>query len=683
MSQLTTKLRSANLLAAATTVVTLSACAAVETQVFCAPEDPNCAESIGEDGGGRGGGGGGRDAGSRSDAGASGEDGGIDRPDDGSVLNPCDPRSCDETTAAGDPLTDTDGDRIPDCIEGSGDIDGDGLPNCADEDSDGDGISDMEEGTVDTDGDGIPNFLDTDSDGDTIPDRFEGNGDRDEDGIPNYLDTDSDGDGWGDAAEYGRDPGSGERPIDRDGDGDPDYLDIDSDGDGLIDSEELGCPTYTDRILPDSDGDGYTDLIEVAFGSNPCDPASDISTFVDFYFELPYLGARGNDILEFGTDVRDGDVVFNVDTTGSMSGEINQLKSSLSSTIIPALRSRLTTVGIGVSHFDDFPFGGWGSGGDFPFRMLQRVTLIDSDAQRGVNSLPLNNGGDYYESGFEALYQLVTGAGRNECSFNIPAAPADGTVGAAGFRPGVVPMIVHITDAPSHARNEGGYNCGATRAEALAALAAVGARVIGVASGSDARSDLEQIAGATSSVVPACAWDAARPGGCGAGQCCTGSNGSGRGADASGLCTLVFDISDSGGGLGASIVSGIESLLNFAPLDVTTRVRRDEDEFTASGVDTSLFLKSVIPVEARPGPAACAGAPTAIPADFDGDGVNDGFQNVSPGSTLLFEVDAWNDFQRANESPQVFVAYIDVMSGGSVVLDTRIVSILVPPDIKR
>ena len=44
------------------------------------------------------------------------------------------------------------------------------------------------------DGDGVPNYLDLDSDGDGIPDSVEGQKDSDGDGIPNYLDLDSDGD---------------------------------------------------------------------------------------------------------------------------------------------------------------------------------------------------------------------------------------------------------------------------------------------------------------------------------------------------------------------------------------------------------------------------------------------------------------------------------------------------------
>ena len=72
-----------------------------------------------------------------------------------------------------DPNVDSDGDGIPNGIEGSTDPDEDGLPNYLDADSDGDGLPDAIEGTADPDGDGIPNFLDTDSDGDGVPDETE------------------------------------------------------------------------------------------------------------------------------------------------------------------------------------------------------------------------------------------------------------------------------------------------------------------------------------------------------------------------------------------------------------------------------------------------------------------------------------------------------------------------------
>ena len=74
------------------------------------------------------------------------------------------------------------------------------------EDSDGDGIPDVVEGTLDLDGDGTPNLMDTDSDGDGVSDAVEyladfNASDPDHDGLPSYLDTDSDNDGFDDKVE--------------------------------------------------------------------------------------------------------------------------------------------------------------------------------------------------------------------------------------------------------------------------------------------------------------------------------------------------------------------------------------------------------------------------------------------------------------------------------------------------
>ncbi len=85
-----------------------------------------------------------------------------------------------------------------------------GVETSWDGDSDGDGIPDDVEGDVDSpdDADTVPNYLDEDSDGDGILDADEGTGDPDNDLIPNYLDLYSDADGWSDAEEdaAGTDP---------------------------------------------------------------------------------------------------------------------------------------------------------------------------------------------------------------------------------------------------------------------------------------------------------------------------------------------------------------------------------------------------------------------------------------------------------------------------------------------
>eukprot|EP01047_Picozoa_sp_COSAG01_P077982 COSAG01_NODE_14242_length_1478_cov_2.171139_1_plen_492_part_11 len=183
------------------------------------------------------------------------------------------------TASSGAAYVDADKDGIPDVIEGDSltDTDGDGSPDYLDEDSDGDGLPDAVEGLDDADGDGIPDYRDLDSpgssrdsDSDGIPDVIEGGGDPDADGIPNYIDTDSDGDGILDSMEG---------VNDQDSDDIPNFLDTDSDADGLLDSTEGGgdadgdaLADFLDNDTPgafqDSDSDGLPDIFE---GDNDVD----------------------------------------------------------------------------------------------------------------------------------------------------------------------------------------------------------------------------------------------------------------------------------------------------------------------------------------------------------------------------------------------------------------------------
>jgi len=85
----------------------------------------------------------------------------------------------------------------------------------------------------DLDGDSIPNYYDVDSDGDGIPDRLEGYTDYDGDKIPNFVDTDSNGNSVSDTTETGI---SFKYPSDIDGDGVYDFADLDTDGDMIPDT---------------------------------------------------------------------------------------------------------------------------------------------------------------------------------------------------------------------------------------------------------------------------------------------------------------------------------------------------------------------------------------------------------------------------------------------------------------
>ena len=555
----------------------------------------------------------------------------------------------------------------------------------------------------------VPND-DTDTDGDGIWDFIEGGLDPDRDGLPSLNDLDSDGDDVPDSAEYGRPAGSGQRGVDVDNDGTPDFLDRDSDGDSLLDNEETGCPGSTFRTEEDSDRDSYIDMVELAFGSDPCDSGSTIESLVDFFFTLPFEGPPDTGEFSIDTSLESGDVMFNMDVTGSMSGPISGLRSSLRTTIIPGLSSRIRDVAIGVSSFADFPCDTYGSPGDGVYRLRSRLTTDTTAAQRGTDLLSLEGGGDTPESGIESLYQIATGAGRpfTPCvdsgpGFSIPTFDAaagiipgiaDGTIGGAGFRDSQVKVVVHITDAVSQARGAGSPNSsvpyGASEAEAYAALTAIDAKVIGVAVGSQfipifpadypSLASQVNIARQTNAVVGTCAWGigADRPAGCSASQCCTGPAGAGE-APSGGTCPLVFKVLSSGIGgsasIDSSVIGGIQALLGGSLFDIRAVPRRDEVEFAASGIDTACFLSAVRPTTATA--SGCSGVPT--PADLDGDGALDGFRGVSPGATVNFQIEAQNDCVEQIGVPQVFSAYVDLITSDGGSLGTKLVTILVPP----
>ncbi|PKN56086.1 MAG: hypothetical protein CVU56_18060 [Deltaproteobacteria bacterium HGW-Deltaproteobacteria-14] len=209
-------------------------------------------------------------------------------------LDPTSPDTDNDGVFDGD--DDLDGDALSNRRETANgqrpvDTDGDGLPDALDGDSDDDGLPDWREGVVDVDSDGVGAWQDADDDGDGIPTwreldlaRADGvvsdgarfGGDVDRDGIPNYLDRDSDGDGAPDGPT-----GAGESVTDADQDGIPNYLDRD-DGDGPSgDPDRDGIPTADELRLGanplsrDSDGDGIGDADEIGSVVSPTDTDGD------------------------------------------------------------------------------------------------------------------------------------------------------------------------------------------------------------------------------------------------------------------------------------------------------------------------------------------------------------------------------------------------------------------------
>ncbi|CAN5813580.1 hypothetical protein BH11MYX2_BH11MYX2_24720 [soil metagenome] len=435
--------------------------------------------------------------------------------------------------------------------------------------------------------------------------------------------------------------------------------------------------------------------VHAAYNGAPADAQITVVSYrrtgaaTDFFFVLPFNDAAGNATkpLEFGTAVPALDVFFTMDTTFSMSEEINNLKNSVANTIIPGIKAAVADTHFGISSFQDFPVGGYGAAGDQPIVFLAALTDNAAAVSAAVGTLMLGNGNDIPEAGMEAIYQALTGEGLSAPSpTNVPAT-------ALNYRTSAMPVIVEITDALWHEPG-GTRNClgtsteysaattAHTRTQVKAALAGKCARTVGIATDAGhgaacgAQQDLEDFATTTGARVPPAAWDVGtRPAGCGATQCCTGPNGSGRAADGAGLCPLVYLTDSNGTGLGASVVTGIQMLARFAAFDVLATKAGIGTDVAGTALPsphtTADFIKAVTP-NAFTLPAA----PPIVPSPtFD----TTTFHGVTPGTKVKFDVNAYNDFVPQTANAQIFKASITVTAGGCTPLDSRDVLILVPP----
>jgi hypothetical protein len=636
------------------------------------------------------------------------------------------------------------------------DTDHNGLPDYLDPDNDGDGIVDLIELTAlgavvpanklanapDTDGDGIPDFLDLDSDGDGIDDASDGAVDTDGDLIPNYRDLDSDGDCIPDAIEG---------VADSDGDQAPDFVDTDSDNDGLIDGkEDKNCngvvdACETNRKKADTDGDGVSDLVEVAdCAAKPAaqqatcmcdasDPAVSPLTLGDFVFVVDYNLAPSptTETLNLSTDVSQADVIFSIDTTASMNGAINNLRTSLAG-LAAKVQTKIKSVAMGVLDFRDFT-----SPDPYVVQYDYRITTVSTAAgltgvQNALNALVTGDGVDLPEAGWEALYTIAGGPAKavtpsGTAAYNSvvnlgtinpttpPVGETQGTLGGAGFRAGAVPIVVTVSDAAWHDApgsqvagdaESGLYpfgiaeNGAPSRRQAITQLQSLNAHVIGIAglggpiSMADAKTRMLATAKETGAVVKPADFGpvGTRPAGCAITQCCTALAGAGEAAQADGSCPLAFQYDDNNGnGVSDAVVSGIVALANGLKFDIHVEAK-DVDPSTIDN-----FMLKLLPNLSGAGPAAMCITMTPSPlqdnftgpkAAAGGDGVLDTFPGIGGGQQICFDViPKMNTTVMNTNMPQMFRAQLQVkgIAGGATVnLGTpRDVFFLVPPKIKN
>jgi hypothetical protein len=234
-----------------------------------------------------------------------------------------------------------------------------------------------------------------------------------------------------------------------------------------------------------------------------------------------------------------------------------------------------------------------------------------------------------------------------------PAAWTCATLDAVGwpcFRPEAMPIIVQFGDEVFEG---GGGFCdpGHDADLAISALNAIDAHYIGVNSGAS-RPDMEVIAMGTGSVD-------------------------------SRDSPLVFDISPTGGGLGEQVVEAIEILASQVPVDVTALLRDDpSDAIDPVATFVTLFEASTEGGHRDPLDPSVVCVPGLLVEDryepFDGR--PDTFPGVLPGTAVCFEIRVGpNRTVPATREPQSFMARVDLVGGGTTVLDSIRIFFLVPP----
>lgn len=419
---------------------------------------------------------------------------------------------------------DSDNNGVPDLTEAGlnplepSDLDTDGLPDYRDPENDGDGIADVLElgaaQPLDSDQDGISDYLDDDSDGDGLLDRDEAMlspngtpGDQDADGIFNFRDKDSDADGFTDAQEAGdADPAT--LPRDTDSDGLPDFLDQDSDGDAILDAQEASH--NTDPYLHDTDGDGYSDGGELAANTNPTGASSVPS---GLYVVVPQRSITAAN-FDFKAEIGRADVVFVLDSTGSMGPTLTTLADNFA-TVVEEISSLIPDAAFGVATFQDYNYPGTGGYPDKPFKLYQQVSTNLGAIQANLSSLKPGGGGDLAEAALEALFQATGGRGFDQdCDLRYDSdtdilpfisAPTDafqggvtgsydpddlstGQAGGMGFRRYALPVIVWTTDTDYRDPDKGddapdACSSPAGSAVVTAQVNAMGTKLIGVNAG--------------------------------------------------------------------------------------------------------------------------------------------------------------------------------------------------------
>ncbi|GAB4214492.1 MAG: hypothetical protein OHK0013_39200 [Sandaracinaceae bacterium] len=308
---------------------------------------------------------------------------------------------------------------------------------------------------------------------------------------------------------------------------------------GLALAALSGCGAKTGLEVPDAAIDAAVDA------SRPRDAGPPRQCI-----EVPPDETRVLASLTLPANLRVADVMFVIDSSASMRDEIDGVRRGLRDRVVPGVRALIPDAAFGVALFGEFPVQPHAREGSDVGPYLLR-TPITNDVGRievALEGTPVWGNLDDPEASVEAVYQVATGEGLAPW---IPASLgcAGGGTGGACFRSDSFHVVLLVTDAPMHNGPPtvppfAPYEfepAPHTYAEALAALRAVDAIVVGL--------------GATDSLRPSALPHL---------QALARDSGAVDGAGN----PLAFDIGGAGDGIGEQVVRAIQRLAEGVPLEV-------------------------------------------------------------------------------------------------------------------
>jgi hypothetical protein len=165
----------------------------------------------------------------------------------------------------------------------------------------------------------------------------------------------------------------------------------------------------------------------------------------DFAFKIGGKTAAANLIDKTFTDIEQDavrygtvsdlglDLIFVIDTTGSMGDDIANVKAS-ASTIVNEIEASIPDYQVAVVDYRDFPVDPYGGDGDYPFNDVLPFSTDKAAIISAIQGLTLGWGGDFEESVYSALMHSIDA----------------GSLGGWRGEDQAMKVIILMGDAPPH-----------------------------------------------------------------------------------------------------------------------------------------------------------------------------------------------------------------------------------------